>query len=57
MVIGSTFLVRLPSAYWAGVVMGWGISGIWIAVCLELVVRAGMIATYFASGRWSRQRI
>jgi putative MATE family efflux protein len=57
MVIASTYLVRLPSAYWAGVMMGWGIAGIWIAVCLELVLRASMIAIYFASGRWSHKPI
>jgi putative MATE family efflux protein len=57
LVIGSTLLLRLPAAYWAGVTMGWGISGIWIAVCLEIVVRASLITAYFCSGRWSKTRV
>ncbi len=35
LVIASTFLVRLPAAYVAGVYLAGGIAGIWLAVCLE----------------------
>ncbi len=50
----STFLVRLPAAYLIGVWAGYGITGIWFAVCCENALRGTLIALYFLSGRWSR---
>ena len=56
-VAASTFLVRLPAAYFLGIVLGKGILGIWVAVCSELVLRAAFITAYFLSGRWCHTRV
>ena len=48
----STFLVRLPAAYLLGIVLGYGLVGIWLGLCGELVVRGGLYVWRFHSGRW-----
>jgi Na+-driven multidrug efflux pump len=57
LVAGSTYLVRLPLAYLLGLYLGWGVSGIWIALCSENALRGSLIAAYFLSGRWQRTRV
>jgi putative MATE family efflux protein len=57
LVAGSTFLVRLPLAYLIGVVWGGGVTGIWLAVCGDNILRSCLGAAYFRSGRWSRVRV
>lgn len=53
----STICVRLPAAYWAGVTLGGGVAGIWIAICCELALRASVVTAYYATGRWSRVKV
>jgi Na+-driven multidrug efflux pump len=53
-VTGSTFLLRVPAAYLIGVQLGGGVAGIWFAICVEISIRAFLLAGYFLSGRWSR---
>ncbi len=48
----STFLVRLPAAYLLGVTLGLGLTGIWLGLCGELVVRGCLYVWRFNSGRW-----
>jgi Na+-driven multidrug efflux pump len=48
----SSYLVRLPAAWLFGVYMGWGIEGVWIGLCGEIIVRAALFATRFFQGRW-----
>lgn len=57
LVAASTYLVRLPAAYLLGIHWGWGVSGIWIALCSENALRGSLIALYFLSGRWQRIRV
>lgn len=54
---GSTFLVRLPGAYVLGIWMGWGIDGVWIALCAELVIRGFLFAGRYLQGGWMRVRV
>ena len=53
----SSYLVRLPAAWALGIYLGWGIEGIWIALCGELVVRSGLFAARFVHGGWKTIRV
>ena len=50
----STFLVRLPAAWLLGVTLGYGLSGVWFALCGELVVRGTLYYLRFRGGRGGR---
>ena len=54
--LGQT-LIRLPLAYLFGVVMGGGLLGAWLAMCLDFVVRGALVATRFARGKWIGSRV
>jgi putative MATE family efflux protein len=53
----SSYGVRLPAAWILGVVMGWGLEGIWIGLCGELAVRAMLFAARFLHGGWTRLEV
>jgi putative MATE family efflux protein len=53
----SSYLVRLPAAWYFGVYLGWGIEGVWIGLCTEVVVRAIMFSARFFQGGWKRIRL
>ncbi len=46
------YLVRLPAAYIAGVVMGFGLLGAWLAMSADVTVRASLLWWRFRRGRW-----
>jgi len=50
----SSYLVRLPLAWYFGVHLELGIEGIWIGMCSEIVVRAALFAARFFDGGWKR---
>jgi len=50
----SSYLVRLPLAWYFGVHLELGIEGIWIGMCSEIVVRAALFAARFFHGGWKR---
>ena len=54
LVASSTMFVRLPAAYVVGLTFSGGVSGVWIAICAEIVFRALLAMAYYSSGRWSR---
>jgi putative MATE family efflux protein len=54
---GSCFLIRLPAAYILGVVFDYGLLGIWIALCGELVIRGLLFLARFVWGRWDVIRV
>lgn len=53
----SCYFVRLPAAYILGVSLGFGIEGVWMALCGELVIRAGLFALRFFHGGWQTIRV
>jgi len=53
----SSYGVRLPAAYLLGVAMGWGLEGVWIALCGEFVVRATLFSSRFLHGGWKRLKL
>jgi Na+-driven multidrug efflux pump len=53
----STVCVRVPLAWFFGVVMDYGLAGIWIGLCIELGIRGLLFLERFVSGRWERVRV
>jgi putative MATE family efflux protein len=53
----SSYAVRLPATYILGVMLGYGLVGIWIGLCGEFVVRATLFSLRFRHGGWARIRI
>lgn len=50
----STWGIRLPAAWFFGVYMDWGLPGIWIGLCGELVIRGLLFLARFTWGTWTR---
>ena len=53
----SVWMVRVPAAYTLGVVMGYGLNGLWLALCAELVLRGTLFAIQFWRGRWAKAQV
>lgn len=53
----STVLIRVPLAYVCGVVLGWGLAGIWIGLCVELGVRGLLFLARFMGGNWEKVKV
>ena len=53
----SSYLVRLPLAWYFGIHLQMGIEGIWIGLCLEIVVRAALFSGRFFQGKWKRIKL
>lgn len=51
---GASFGIRLPAAWALGVVAGLGLKGVWIGLCGEIVLRAGLFSWRFLNGGWQR---
>lgn len=47
-----TWAVRLPAVVVLGWWMGMGLTGVWLGLCGELLVRGVVFAMVFARGRW-----
>jgi Na+-driven multidrug efflux pump len=51
------FGVRLPLAWWLGVVMQLGLLGAWIAMSADVVVRAVLLLWRYRRGGWLRTEV
>ena len=50
-------VVRFPLAVVLGLVVGWGLTGVWVAVAIDYAVRAALMARRFHGGVWQLRRI
>ncbi|MEE9130459.1 MAG: MATE family efflux transporter [Phycisphaerales bacterium] len=53
----SSYGIRLPAAWWLGVHLHMGLTGIWLGLCGELVIRSGLFAARFYHGGWKRIKV
>ena len=53
----SSYLVRLPAAWFLGIYLEMGLVGIWIGLCGELVVRSMLFLARFMQGGWAKKAI
>ncbi|WP_116541387.1 MATE family efflux transporter [Pontibacter virosus] len=44
--------IRTVLVYYLGITLGWGLIGVWIAIGIDIVTRAGVLAYKFAKGTW-----
>ncbi|MHC4901706.1 MAG: MATE family efflux transporter [Planctomycetota bacterium] len=54
---GASFGLRLPAAWALGVWLEMGLTGVWLGLCGEIVVRSGFFAWRFFHGGWQRVRV
>lgn len=53
----STYLVRLPVVYVFAITLDWGLNGVWLALCGELVIRGLIFAGRFLHGGWMKASV
>jgi len=53
----SCYGIRLPAAWFLGMVMDMGLVGVWIALCGELAIRAGLFLARFIHGGWALRKV
>lgn len=53
----SIVLCRMGGAYVLGVLLGWKIIGVWVAMCVDWVFRSCFFVLRYQSGRWTRFRL
>jgi len=51
------WLVRLTLAPRLGIALGFGLTGIWAAMVLDVIARAAMVALRFRSGKWTTLKV
>jgi Na+-driven multidrug efflux pump len=55
--IVGLLLIRVPGGYLIGVWLGYGLFGAWVAVCIDMLIRAAMAFARFTRGRWTALKI
>ncbi|MDP6924711.1 MAG: MATE family efflux transporter [Candidatus Scalindua sp.] len=50
--IVGTLCIHLPVAYLFGIVLEWGLAGIWFGAALDWIIRAIAVYILFRKGRW-----
>jgi putative MATE family efflux protein len=53
----SVWAIRVPAAFVLGLVLGMGLSGAWLGMAIDLVVRGVLFFLRFRSGRWKLARV
>lgn len=53
----STYFVRLPLAYFMGVYLGYGLTGVWYGLCIELAFRGSLFTARYLQGGWQRVQV
>jgi len=54
---GSTYLVRLPMVWLFAMTMGLGLTGVWIGLVAELLLRGVFFLARFLHGGWARVEV
>lgn len=50
----SRFALRLPAAWFLGIAIGGGLTGVWFAMCLDFLVRGFFMWLRFLGGKWEK---
>ncbi|MEG0743117.1 MAG: MATE family efflux transporter, partial [Clostridia bacterium] len=48
----SSWLISVGGAYLLGIVLGWGLYGVWIAFALDEIIRGTILLLRWRSGKW-----
>lgn len=55
--VSMQWLVYLPLAYTAGIIMGWGLIGIWAVNVIPRVLQAGIFSILWRGDRWAKVEV
>jgi putative MATE family efflux protein len=55
--LGATWLVAIPSAYFIGIIMGYGVVGLWIGLLIDEILRASVNYWRWSTGKWVNYRL
>lgn len=55
-ILGVIF-VRVPLAYYCGIVLNGGLIGAWIGMCVDITLRATLVTVRYRRGRWLATRV
>jgi Na+-driven multidrug efflux pump len=50
-------LIRIPTGYYFGIVLGWGLIGAWTGMFGDMIWRALSSTIRYVGGRWVRTRV
>ncbi|MBI9096878.1 MAG: MATE family efflux transporter [Spirochaetaceae bacterium] len=50
----SRFILRLPAAWILGIYFDGGLTGVWLAMCLDFLVRGAIMWLRFKGGKWEK---
>jgi putative MATE family efflux protein len=56
-VVTAMWLIRLPLAYILALPLGYGATGVWIAMVISMVIQGSMMARRFRGGEWKKVRV
>jgi Na+-driven multidrug efflux pump len=56
-VVTAMWLIRLPLAYVLAIPLGYGATGVWVAMLISMVIQGAMMAARFRSGKWKNIRV
>ncbi|MEE9200160.1 MAG: MATE family efflux transporter [Candidatus Brocadiales bacterium] len=55
-IVGTLFF-HVPVAYLFGIVLGWGLPGIWFGAAIDWILRAIAVYILYRRGRWRRVKV
>lgn len=53
----STWGLRVGAGYFFGIVLGWGLVGVWLGWCADFFVRATLTLLRFRTGKWKSLKL
>jgi len=53
----AVWTIRLTTAYFMAIILGWGLTGIWMGIVLDQFVRTGLIEYRFRTGHWKTIKV
>ncbi|NLS77922.1 MAG: MATE family efflux transporter [Chloroflexi bacterium] len=53
----SIWLLRLPLGYLFATVLRWGLTGVWIALAVDQIMRTALYWLRYRAGRWERMKV
>jgi len=53
----STYAIRIPLCWLFGIVLGYGLTGVWIGLSLELLMRSLLFLGRFLQGNWKNIKV
>ena len=56
-IVVGMWLIRLPLAAAFALILGYGATGVWVAMVISMVCQGILMAIRFQSGRWKEMRI